>query len=298
MKKLICDTNVFYDLGSGRLQLADLVGQDESLHYSPLTALELAGKWSNESHERRRDAAKAILDSGAVELADPESFLTRTFGYDLAEDPVSIHQGVIAMAESSNMAELEAGVADYKARLVRRVSVNAAERWRASIEDKWVDDILQIMRDNIPKFDAWYDPDPALRGSNQVPKLRGKDKKAFIESTKSNDWFLSLLLACQDRAFFKAVKDASMLPNKESVPKLLAAIDHVTCYAGVYTRYLIRILTEGALPERNDSGDLELFIYAVDDEHVVVTGEKKWVRMCSDAGFPDRVRHTAPLVKP
>lgn len=88
-----------------------------------------------------------------------------------------------------------------------------------------------------------------------------------------------------------------MLPSKESVPKLLAAIDYMTCYAGVYTRYLIRVLTEGALPERNDSGDLELFIYAIDDEHVVVTGEKKWVRMCHDAGFPNRVLDTASLMK-
>ncbi len=295
MKRLICDTNVFYDLGSGRLQLADLVDQDEQLCYSPLTALELAGKWSEESHERRRDAAKAILDSDATELDDPESFLTRTFGYELAEEPLSVHQGVIAMAESGDMEELEAGVADYQNRLVRRVSVGTAERWRASTEEKWVDDILQIMRENIPNFGTWYET-PTEQRAVQVPKLRGKAKATFIKGTKSNDWFLCLLLACQDRAFFKAEKSAE-LPSKENVAKLLGAIDQVACYAGVYTQYLIRSLTDGGLPKRNDSGDLGLFVYAVDDSHVVVTGEKKWVRMCNDAGFSSRIRHTTPLIK-
>ena len=292
MKKLICDTNVFYDLGSGGLAAKDLVNSGESLFYSPLTALELAGKGSDESHERRRNAARAIIDTGATELPDPESFLTQTFGYELAAKPLSIHQGVVAMAASSNMAELEAGIADYHAHLVRRVSVDAATRWRASTEEKWVNDILQVMRDEIPTFEAWYDPDPDKRATDKVPKLRGKEKKAFIEGTRSNEWSLSLLLACQDRAFFKAKRNGGMKLTTETVPKLLAAMGHVACYSAVYTRYLIRALTDGALPERNDSGDLELFIYAVDDDHVVVTGEKKWVRLCGDAGFANRVRRT------
>jgi hypothetical protein len=50
------------------------------------------------------------------------------------------------------------------------------------------------------------------------------------------------------------------------------------------------LLTHGALPEENDSGDLELFLYSTDDDHVVATSEKKWKRMADAAGFGTRVR--------
>ena len=40
----------------------------------------------------------------------------------------------------------------------------------------------------------------------------------------------------------------------------------------------------------NDSSDIELFIYAIDDDHVVVTSEKKWKQLADAAGFGNRVR--------
>jgi hypothetical protein len=80
-----------------------------------------------------------------------------------------------------------------------------------------------------------------------------------------------------------------VLPT-EAAATVARAVASLTCYCAVYTHYLVRLLTQGALPEENDSGDLELFLYAIDDDHIVVTSEKKWKRIADAAGFGSRVR--------
>jgi len=44
------------------------------------------------------------------------------------------------------------------------------------------------------------------------------------------------------------------------------------------------------LPQMNDSGDLELFLYATDDNHIIATSEKRWLDIATRAGFQHRVR--------
>jgi hypothetical protein len=290
MAKLICDTNVFYYLGNGSISLADIRGPGDSLYYSPLAALEIAGKLSEETHEERQRAAKAILDSGAIELPDPDSFLTIAFGYQLAQAHMSVREGVVAMADSANMEELQAGVVDWQNWLVRRVDVGHAGDWRANVEEKWVSDLVQIMRECNSKFGKWYDLAPEKRKIKPVPKLERQEATDFIKFTKSHEWLTALYKACHDRAQANAAVNANMLANPGIGPNTPGANNHPDCYAGVYSQYLIRLLTQGALPRRNDCGDLELFIYAVDDDWVVLTGEEKLVQMCTDAGFGQRVR--------
>lgn len=93
-----------------------------------------------------------------------------------------------------------------------------------------------------------------------------------------------------ERALLGARRDQNPLPSAELAAAIQKAIAALSCYCAVYTQYLIRLLTAGALPEENDSGDVELFLYSGDDDHVVVTSEKKWKRMADAAGFGNRVR--------
>lgn len=288
MKKLICDTNVFYNLGSGALNTASFVQPGDQIYYSPVTVLELAGKWSPANHATRKAAAQAIINSGAKELPDPEAFLTERFGYPPAEAIASYHQGVVAMANSQSMAQLTAGVRDYAARVSRRVSVTTANSWRVSVENKWVNDMLALQKQQIPKFAKWYDPDPTKR-KGSVPKLSGANKTAFLDDTKSAEWLQALLVACQDRALMGAKRGPHLAPTAGTVTRLSQAIEDVAAYCAVCTQYLIRLMTEGALPEHNDSGDLELMLYAVDDDHVVVTSEKKWKTLATRANCPQRI---------
>src|SRR5271168_4307100 len=134
-RNLILDTNVFYDLGAGSLTASDIGDADEILWYSPLSVLELAGKWSLRTFLARKAAANAILTSGAKELPDQDTYLTRDlFGYALKRPPVVLTDAVKAMADSHEMKSLVSGVLDFADRVVRRVSVPKVEKWRDLIE--------------------------------------------------------------------------------------------------------------------------------------------------------------------
>lgn len=289
-KHLILDTNVFYDLGAGTLALTALQTAGESLHYSPLTVFELAGKWSSRTFQERRAAADAILRSGANELPDQDTYLTRDiFRYVLSRPPISLADAVKAMASSQDVRSLELGVEDFKERVVRKVNVGTVANWRAVVEGKWVDDMTQIQEREIPGFEIWRRSDPSTR-KQQVPRLRGAAKHAFLQKTTDPNWEITLLITCHAWALLGAETTQPAVSTSEANATVLAARTALSCYCALYTRYLVRLLVNGALPDANDSGDLELFPYAIDDDHVVVTSEKKWKRMAQEAGFGERVR--------
>jgi hypothetical protein len=287
-RSLILDTNVFYNLGSGALTTAKFAAPADELFYSPLSVLELAGHWRKATHQDRRRAAHAILSSGAKELLEPDAFITKRFGYPLAEPSTSFLEGVRAMATSNNMTELTDGVRDYVARVSRSVNLRVANSWRVTVGGKWAANMLALQKELIPGFSDWYSADPKKR-KGPVPKLKGREKQHFLSYMQSPEWSQALLLACQERAFLGAKRGRHLLPTPATVTALVGAIVATSAYCAVYTQYVIRLMTEGALAEPNDSGDLEFFLYSVDDDHVVVTSEKKWKMVAARANFSHRV---------
>ena len=288
--KIIADTNIFYNIAAGRIAAKDIATAGEKLMYSPVSVIELAGKMSDKTHSDRKAAARAILESGAEELPDTESFLTQTFGYPLADPPIPFVDIVKAMAASTDMAQLQSGVPDWAEFVSRTVSVTTATAWRQVTQDAWYNDMIDLMRRTIPRFSGWYD-DPIKRKNRSVPSLSGEARSQFEEDTATPAWTGQLLVACQTRSFKRA--DASKIPKfptKENAKTLYEAIDKMHCYGCVYTQYLIRLLTEKAMPDPNDSGDLELFIYSIDDDHIIASFEKKWKRLADASGFGHRVR--------
>lgn len=293
--RLILDTNVFYDLGAGRVSLADVrIDPAEQLFYSPLGALEIAGKWATQSFTERRAAAAAILSSGATELPDTDTFLTRDlFGFTPSFSQFSFAEGVKAMARSATLAELTSGVPDVSAQVIRSVSVAAIGQWRQQVEGDWVKDHVALQAAEIPAFSRWYNPDPAQR-SGAVPKLKGKRKAEFLNGINSSDFSTAMIVALQTRALLSAVRDASLTPTKAMVGRFVSAIEATACFRGCYREYIARLMTGGLLPQENDSGDIELFLYSIDDDHIVVTSDRKWKSIAQAAGFGQRVR-TMPV---
>jgi len=289
MTKLICDTNVFYDLGDGKLNASDFDATAEQMYYSPISVLEIAGKLSSATHEQRRAAAQAILNTRAVQLPDPESFLTDLFGFELIDMPFDFGQAVEAMAQSQNMGELTSGVYDVLDRVTRKLKPEVANSWRSQIEGTWVNDFLKIMKRDIQGFDRWYST-PLSRRTRPVPRLRGAPKREFVSKTSSENWQAGVVGSILIRATFKAKVNNPSTLDLDSLRMSMHATGKLACYCNVFTEYLKRLLTEGALPQPNDSGDLELFLYSIDDANIVVTAENKWTTLAQRAGFAHRVR--------
>jgi hypothetical protein len=286
---VIGDSNAFYNLGEGSLTLANLEGHGEKLHYSPVTVIEVASKITNATFDRRRSAARAILDSGAAPLLDPQSHLTRLFGYELSQEPFDWSQAVIAISQAPNVAALERGVEDYQARVLRRVVISEALHWRMTTYDQWHSDMIDLMREKIPKFSAWWDA-PATGRKKEVPKIKKKEQDDVLDELGSEKLLTELVLACQTRSFQGAVIPNVDDPSIEQVNALAQAIEKIDCYCKVYIEYVKALLTDRMLPQPNDAGDLELFLYLTDDEKVLATADKRWIRLAKQAGYDHRVR--------
>ena len=288
-KTVILETNVLYDIGLNRIRIEDVRQPGEHLCYSPISIIELVSKPNDRSFEDRKAAANVILKHRIDELPDPESHLTKIFGYELAEPPSSYSDAVHALATGQSLAEVRRGVPDYELRDRWSLDVPFTATWREKGEQEWVDSLISLMQENIPGFQEWYSKDPKKRSSS-VPKLRGEKKKKFLYEMKSREWFSQVISACQMRAFFKADEKYLRVVTKQKVNRLTDAITKIEFYAHMYTYYLIRLMTEGLLPQKNDSGDIDFFLYATDDDHVVATNEKKWSTLADTAGFSHRIR--------
>lgn len=194
-----------------------------------------------------------------------------------------------ALGTGQRLEEVRRGVPDYELRDRWSLDVPFTATWREKGEQEWVDSLISLMQENIPGFQEWYSKDPKKRSSS-MSKLRGEDKKKFFYGMKSREWFSQVISACQMRALFKADNNDLRVVTKEKVNKLTDAITRIECYSHIYTQYLIRLLTEGLLPKKNDSGDIDFFLYATDDDHVVATNDKKWRALADTAGFSHRIR--------
>ena len=285
-KTVILDTNVLYDIGLNRVRIEDIGRPKEHFCYSPISIIELVSKLNDRSFADRKAAAGVILKHRIDELPDPESYLTTVFGYKLAEPAPSYSDAVRALAEGQSLEEVRRGVPDYEIRVRRRLNVPFAATWREKVEQEWVDSLVTLMAENVPGFQEWYAKHQ--KGQNQKkppPKLRGEEKKKFLAGTKSREWFAQIISACQMRAFFKADEIAKLREHEFD-----AVIPKIECYSRMYTQYLIRLMTEGVLPEQNDSWDIEFFLYSLDDDHIVATKDKRWINIAKAAGFARRIR--------
>ena len=288
-KTVILDTNVLYDIGLNRVRVEDVRRPREHLCYSPISIIELVSKLDGGSFADRKAAAGVILKHRIDELPDPESHLTTAFGYKLAEPAPSYSDAVRALAKGQSLEEVRRGVPDYEVRVRRSLNVPFAATWREKGEQEWVDSLITLMEDNIPGFQKWYTKDPAKRFSS-VPKLQGEEKERFLAGMKSREWSARIISACQMRAFFKADKNDLRVFTKQRANGLAAAIPKIECYSHIYTHYLIRLMTEGVLPKKNDSGDIDFFLYSTDDDHVVATKDNRWINIAEAAGFARRIR--------
>ena len=289
-KTVILETNVLYDIGLNRIRIEDVRQPGEHLCYSPISIIELVSKLNDRSFEDRKAAANVILKHRIDELPDPESHLTKAFGYKLAEPALPYYDAVLALAKGQSPEEVRRGVPDYEAFVRRSLNVPFVATWREKWEQAWVDSLISLMEENIPGFQKWYAKDPKKRSSS-VPKLRGEEKKRFLAGMRSEEWRAQIISACQIRAFAQADEDDLRVFSGQ---RLTAAIPKVEGYARMYTQYLIRLMTEGLLPQKNDSGDIDFFLYSTDDDHVVATNEKKWIDLANTAGFARRIRKYGP----
>lgn len=288
---VVGDTNLFYDLAEDRTKRNDIITGDEVLCTSPLSVIEIVSKMDEKNFVQRRNAIRAMLDQNATIMPDPQSFLTREiFGHKLNHQPPDWLDVMKGVAGAGTLKEMESGVVDRIERKVRTVSVDYMQQWREVIDEQWLQDLLDIMRDQFANFDEVYKAIKEGRKST-TPKLRKEKKKSFLDFINSPEWYIEQLRAMYQRSLHYAEEPYAPDPGTVTADKFLTMLTNLLCYMGVYSEYVKSILTEGRLPALNDSGDMELMIYTVNDSHILATAEGKWPEFAKRAGFEKRVRH-------
>ena len=294
-KKVILETNMLYDIGLNHVSIEDVRQPGEHLCYSPISVIELVSKLDDSQFEKRKAAANTILKHQIDELPDPDSYLTEgIFGYKLAEPAPSYSDAVRTLATAQSLEEVRRGVPDYKAGVRRSLNVPFVATCREMIEQAWVDSLIKPMEMEIPGFQRWYVEYQRRRNQKKsLPKLRGEKKERLLALMRSKEGPpIFLISACQKRAFLKTDRNDLGVPKSELATTIPKIIPKIECYIRMYANYIIRLMTEGLLPKKNDSGDIEFFLYSTDDDHIVATNDRTWIDIADAAGFARRIRKT------
>jgi len=276
--KLICDTNVFYNIANG-VNKQSFCSKNEQLYFSPVTVAELLARLEiiNQSeYNERKNVAKTIIDLDAKELVDPESFIADIFGCP-QKNQIKWKQLLVHFSKSISLKELTG-----------KIDTKLARNWWEDVKKDRVDKYIKEMKSQIKGFDRWY-ADRGLK-PGEKPHLKGEDKKKLLCEKNQLQWRAAVCLTLKSRAMHG---NANIKRQVKAVTegKYASALDKFECYCNIYMQYYSELLTTKLMPQDNDLADLELFLYSTDDNSIIVTYEKRWRSLAKKAGFEKRVRH-------
>lgn len=294
MARLICDTNIFYELGGGTLKLADLLQPGDTLHYSPIAVIEIAGSLEPSLLAGRRRAAWGIRESRAELLREPDAFLAHAFGYDAQPNQMNWPALAEALGRCETLYPATGRGAYVDNGSPRYVPLGEAVGARAQLAGDFMDGVAKLGDEALreagtanPQFGAWLRT-AGKRGKK--PRLGGAKKDALRAWLRSTEAQTMALRRCWERARHGAKGLPKARTTAEETKRLDDALPAIECFSGVYRQYCNELITTDRTPEENDALDLEYFLYSVDDDHLVVTCEGKWERIAADAGWSHRVR--------
>jgi hypothetical protein len=283
----ICDTSIFRNLGEGRIKQSDIAPPGSVLQVSPSTVFELLSRSTEGNFDHQKKAAQAILSSGAQLLPDIEAYLAKdVFGFTLRQgiDWLSV---IRAMALARSRSELEEGFQDYERGVQTKLDLRGIEAYRATLDEYFLQRMSQLLRTHIAKYDALL-ARHHQRGTC-TPRLGKEERDDFSELIENQNYFVSLTAGCIQRALSSAETGPPEPPTEDWARKLFDALDLLRLFIAGYTEYLKRAHLSGKLPEANDWIDLDFFFYSRDDQHIIVTSDKRLASLAVEAGFPQRV---------
>ena len=254
---LVCDTNIWYDavVDYKLFRRITRFGGTPCLAFSSF--LEIVGGMTESNYERRRDACKTIVSVGPKVLPDSETFVSVSSGQWSAERNWSPLLYDMATSHSFQQASQLQSFAVLKGHR------ETMERERLGDFVRGVPLVANDLGLDGKKYQA------AIAGKGNMPRWH-LPRQAF------DSYWSRHGLAAFDQAFqtrFGATVEKSKLE----------------CYIAVYKEYFYALLSKPMKPKKNDCCDLEQFMYLIDDWHILVTRDQKWVDYAMDSGWSRRV---------
>lgn len=267
------DTNIFYYLGDGSLKRKDIVSSSEELWAAPINILEIIS--SREDFSKRVSAARAILAADNIDI-DPNEYLA------------SLLEGRSPIADNNWKTICEAlATATSEEKLWQTIDIAWAVDERCKEYAAFYCRTIHMCDKSVPGY-----TDACFR-KTQPPRMTKELREDFRKSipilrqSRLQD-YVSWRIAEEKKKNSGASFSATVEIEK-------AVSDVYNSYITMYIGYAEKLLVEGAKPDINDWGDLELFKH-LHSGHYVVTAEKKWVRIAEKAGLKEQVRIRKPKI--
>lgn len=286
MNNIIADTNVWYAIGNGNTDMLKYLKSKGKLCAVPLNLLEIASKINENNFDIRQKAAQAIVDHADRFLKTNESYLLRYWGVKDFED-IDWKQGAIAIIKASSPEELEEGYDDFIDGVSRKQNTQLLQHWR----EYQYEDFKQGVIDGIKNIHPNYIRQ--TRNGKKITKITDENLLAEFDSQNMKNGSLNMtyyrvsIILKSDNIKFK-------LPNKPSHKSLASANQKLNPYINAYSQYLKYLVTAGALPDKNDLGDHEMFMYLQNKKWLLATSDKRWIRI-AETVCPDNLLNLSSL---
>jgi len=272
MKKLITDTNVWYNIGNGLYDIERLK-RDYDLCPTTINVLEILSKINGTNYIIRKNALMAMRPFLGNILSSNDRYLDDLWHIKDSRNLQNIYitNYLDAIQRSTSFDEFESSLSVYK-------NLFSLAALKDHQEKEW-----NSMRTDINNIMLMWKPDYIPNSGNNkylyMKKQMANRKDIELCSQTYIDWVTAALYvrACGskqslfDKYFQKAQQ--SLLP-----------------YIQVYKHYLLHCATTSHA-EENDYGDLELFLYGclkkagTDCEYILGTAEKKWHDIAQKASY-------------
>jgi hypothetical protein len=267
---LVCETHVWYEIGSGAIRPAGWKAGGHRMVASQLTLFELSSKITPKNFQARKAAAQAVLDYADVILTDPERHFASIWGLAVAATPLDGDGGRIgfrAMAGAADLTALQQAASGMSINTIR------ATAWREGFTTKFVADIEEMIR-TVAK------PNYAVRRkSGKMNFLSGAaNLKLLRQGLERQEVVDAQVLLTRTRAATHATGRVAE-PTPEEID---VARPQVMPFVKAYLKYAERVATLHASAP-NDWVDLHFFAY-LQGGRVLVTNEGRWIEVAKQAG--------------
>jgi hypothetical protein len=268
--ELICDTNVWYAIASGSLAPEPIKAAGHTFAASSITWMELSTDLDENNFEQRRRACAATLVHADAYLPDTERYLADIWGIELRPLSVTCRNVLEAIANATSIHDVEVG------RTGIAINTEQARQWRRGHYDDFVSDITKAIRQHYPEY--------ATRTNSGQPRyVTGTLKEAFRTITNGGDAIPASIWGTRERCLLHCTGNVDP-PSEQHIARALVDLQ---AYGRMYPEYLYDCATR-RLPDKNDWGDLECFIY-VRPGRQLFTLDRNWMHIALQAGLPNAV---------
>jgi len=272
---VICDTNVWYRIGRG-FDPNPLKNAGARFLVSPISFLEIGSEIFEKNFEKRRRAARAVLDYGDDVLEDPERHMARIWNLSLPPVSFDWRDAFKAVADASSSGEIQQGVDDLKERVRRRINLPLLSLWRNGQWKSFEMDVIGVIDSICPGYADARSEGRAI----YMNAATGKLLRNFIDC---NPFFKLTVMSTRIRLSLH-FKEPIPEPTASEVANAEAAL---APYAKAYGGFLYLVATKFA-PRPNDWGDLEYFTY-IQDGRKLLTFDNKWLEVAKEVGLDEHL---------